>query len=247
MKTENDFVRWQDAVVPEQTDTYMPVSHEDLLDLVDNRLFVTGYEVNNRNIEQNHDGTTIIAHFIVKKEDHPDFTQEFAVVSDYKKRKAIMFASGGHVFICGNGMVVSEVTIVRKHTSRVWEELTEKCDEAIEKMEENWEKMLDDIYLMASIGLTLTQKSELLGRMLIEEKILSITEVSKVVAEIKKPTHDYSSRDSLWELYNYCTFILKDAHIMRKTKALKSLHDFLVGFAEDHAIVNDVSLYYSEE
>lgn len=240
MKTQNDFIRWQDAEVPAMTETYMPVPHQDLLDLVDRRLSVAGYEINNRRIEQNHDGTMIIAHFILAKIGSATygFTQEFAVVSDYEKRKAIMFASGGHVFICGNGMVVSEVTVVRKHTSRVWEEIEDRCDEAIEKMEDNWKKLIRDVISMTSVELNLTQKAELLGRLFVEEKIITITELSKIVSEISKPSFDYESEGTLWELYNHCTLILKDSHIMRKTKALKDLHDFMVEFANDYLIIN---------
>ena len=30
--------------------------------------------------------------------------------------------------------------------------------------------------------------------------------------ELEAPTHDYGAPDSLWELYNYTTFAMKESH-----------------------------------
>jgi len=236
---KKEFVRWQDAEVPLETETYMPVAHGDLFDLVDQRLSVAGYEITSRSVEQSIDGNVVIAHYIIRKDDDiEDFTQEFGVVNSYDKSKAIMFASGGHVFICGNGMVVSEMTTVRKHTSRVWHEINDKLDEAISHMEDSWTKLINDVLQMTLVEINTTQASEILGRMFMEEKILSLSDINKVTKEYFDPTHDYGNHGTLWQLYNHITYVLKDAHIMRKTKALKDTHDFMVEYAKDYININ---------
>jgi len=151
------------------------------------------------------------------------------------------------VFICGNGMVVSEMTVVRKHTSRVWDEIDEKLDQAVGRMEDNWKKLINDVMSMTNVELNLTQKAELLGRLFVEEGVITITELSKIKMEISQPTFDYESDGTLWELYNHCTLVLKEAHIMRKTKALKELHDFMVDYANDYLTIHSEVLYNGEE
>lgn len=234
-----EFVPWYEALLPQKTDTYMPVPHMELLQIVESRLLESGYTITKRSVEQSTDGQVIIAHFLISKgEGELDYTQEFGVVNSYNKTKPIVFASGGHVFICANGMVVSEFTTVRKHTSKVWDEIYDKLTEAIEKMEYNWEKLQQDVLKMTLTFLNLTQKAEVLGRLFVEEEVITITELSKIKKELSKPTHDYEACDTLWELYNYVTFVLKDAHILRKTEALKKTHDFMVEYANDYVIIN---------
>ena len=65
---------------------------------------------------------------------------------------------------------------------------------------------------MKNIEITPRKKAELIGRMLIEDQFIESTQLNIIERELKKPTHDYGSTDSLWELYQYTTFAMKEIH-----------------------------------
>jgi hypothetical protein len=48
--------------------------------------------------------------------------------------------------------------------------------------------------------------------MMIEDQFISSTQLNIITKELKAPTHDYGAKDSLWELYNYTTFAMKEIH-----------------------------------
>jgi len=72
--------------------------------------------------------------------------------------------------------------------------------------------MQDEREAMKQIELTKRTKAELIGRMMIEEEFIQSTQLNIIKRELNKPTHDYGAQDSLWELYNFATFAMKEAH-----------------------------------
>jgi hypothetical protein len=49
--------------------------------------------------------------------------------------------------------------------------------------------------------------------------------------EMKNPTHDYGAPDSLWELYNYTTFAMKEIHPTLWMQNHQAAHNFFVNEA----------------
>jgi hypothetical protein len=54
--------------------------------------------------------------------------------------------------------------------------------------------------------------SELVGRMILEKEFIESTQLNIIKRELKNPTHDYGAPQSLWELYQYTTFAMKEVH-----------------------------------
>jgi len=78
------------------------------------------------------------------------------------------------------------------------------------------------------IEMTKRVKAELIGRMLIEEQFISSTQMNIMARELESPTHDYGAPDSMWELYNYATFAMKELHpSIRMNNHIKA-HNFFV-------------------
>ena len=216
------------AELPVQTRSYTPVGHKQLIDFVQERLDASNFHVAKMDVDQNNSGTVIIANMALQHQITNDFYQEFSIINSYDKSKPVTFASGARVWICSNGMIVSEAVTVRKHTTNVWNELAEKADLAITQLQDNWEKTQQDIALMKHTELTFTRMAELIGRLFVEKQVLISTEANIVAREIKKPTFGAFSGQNLWSFYNACTFALKEAHVSRKNSSLKKLHDFCI-------------------
>jgi len=219
------------APVPEKTKSYTPVEHKKLIGFVEERLDLAGFERESLNVEDAKDGKIMIAHMGLKHKENDEFRQQFVTVNSYNKSKPVSFYSGAHVFVCSNGMVVTEATVVRKHTTNIWDELEVKADQAIVQLENNWKKTLEDVNRMKQTEMTRTQMAETAGRLYFEQHILRHTETSIVARELKKPTFEDFSALTLWALYNACTYALRQANAARKNEAHKALHDFCLAQA----------------
>jgi len=77
---------------------------------------------------------------------------------------------------------------------------------------ETFEKMVIEKKRMQEIEVTKKTSAELLGRMFIDEGIITSTQLNIINRELKTPTFDYGHKDSLWELYNHVTYSLRSAN-----------------------------------
>jgi hypothetical protein len=84
---------------------------------------------------------------------------------------------------------------------------------------------------MKNIEITKRTKAELIGRMLIEEQFIQSTQMNIIEREMKNPTHNYGAPDSLWELYNYTTFAMKEIHPTLWMQNHQAAHNFFVNEA----------------
>ena len=64
---------------------------------------------------------------------------------------------------------------------------------------------------------------------MIEQDVLTLSQVGIVKREIETPTHTYNApADSAWTLYNHITLALKDSHPMSYLNDHQKLHSFFV-------------------
>ena len=87
--------------------------------------------------------------------------------------------------------------------------------------------------LMKQVQITKRTKAELIGRMMIEEQFIQSTQLNIITRELKAPTHDYGAKDSLWELYNYTTFAMKETHPSQWMESHIKAHKFFNDYAYD--------------
>ena len=64
--------------------------------------------------------------------------------------------------------------------------------------------------------------------MIIEEQFIQSTQLNIIERELKNPTHDYGAPDSMWELYNYTTFAMKEIHPSLWMENHQRAHSFFV-------------------
>ena len=237
MKTQT---HWRDAVVPNLTETYSPVAHSELMYLLEKQLNMDGYQVINNVVDQNYNGQQIAGTMSLRKEtgiEGQELAQTMAYTNSYNKRIPIRFVSGGHVFICANGMIIGDIITMRKHTGEVFPALKEMMKVAVARMERDFEKTQADVLIMKDIDLTTTLAAELVGRMFVEERILNSNEVNEVVRQWRNPRFDDFKPRTMWSLYNAATWAMKDSTPDRKISALKKLHEFSMGVTNELAHV----------
>ena len=84
---------------------------------------------------------------------------------------------------------------------------------------------------MKEIEVTRRTKAELIGRLYLEEQLINSTQMNIIGRELDHPTHDYGAPGSLWELYNYTTFSMKELHPSTWMQSHQRAHSFFVNEA----------------
>lgn len=124
----------------------------------------------------------------------------------------------------------------RKHVSDVQEFTPSKIAEYITKAGDMFSVMQKEREMMKTIEISPRLRAELIGRMFIEEDFIHSTQLNIISKEIKAPTHDYNAPNTMWELYNFTTFSMKQLHPSLWMESHIDAHTWFVG--ESGAIVN---------
>ncbi len=223
-----NFKPWSEAAIPAVTETYSPVAHSELMYLIKQQLEERDYSLSGAvDVKQSLDGEQIAGTIGIQKDSYGgDFQQTLVFTNSYNKRLPIRLVSGARVFICSNGMIIGEIISLRKHTGDIFPALKQLITLAIDGMDKSFERTQNDVVVMKEVDLTTKLAAELIGRMYVEEQILTSQEVNEVVRQWRKPTFEDFKPNNLWSLYNHVTYALKEAAPSRKMESLKSLHEF---------------------
>ena len=73
--------------------------------------------------------------------------------------------------------------------------------------------------------------AELVGRMILEKEFIQSTQMNIIQRELKNPTFDYNSPGTLWELYQFTTFSMKEIHPSLWMNNHIDAHNFFVNAA----------------
>ncbi len=133
--------------------------------------------------------------------------------NSYNKQLTLKFAIGTRILVCSNGCVSGDFgAFKKKHVGEIQSFTPSAIVDYIAQAGEAFTLMQQQRESMKQIEITKRTKAELVGRMMLEEQFITSTQLNIISRELKAPTHDYNAKDSLWELYNYTTFAMKESH-----------------------------------
>lgn len=199
--------------VPKQTRTYKPVSHEQLIDLTLESIYQAGFELDKEIYTASSDGQIANGRFTISNVTDRDMQLQIGWQNSYNKMLTLKFAIGARIFICQNGCVSGDYgAFKKKHVGEVQTFAPNAITEYIKAAGDAFERMQKERDIMKTIEITNRRKAELLGRMLIEDQFIESTQLNIIEKEIKRPTHDYDCENTLWELYQYTTYAMKEVH-----------------------------------
>ena len=217
------------APVPMQTRTYKPITHQQLIDLTLESIHGAGFALDKETYSAARDGNIANGNFSIRNVADSEMQLQIGWQNSYDKSLSLKFAIGARIFICQNGMVHGDMgSFKKKHQGTVQEFTPAAITDYIKQAGETFQQMQKEREAMKQIELTKRTKAELIGRMLIEESFITSTQMNIIARELEAPTHDYGAPDSMWELYNYATFAMKEVHpSIRMNNHIKA-HSFFV-------------------
>jgi len=100
----------------------------------------------------------------------------------------------------------------KKHVGEIQTFTPQAISEYIKTAGDVFMQMQHEREAMKQIELSKRITADLIGRMYIEQDFIESTQLNIIKRELNKPTHNYSADNSLWELYQFTTFAMKEIH-----------------------------------
>jgi len=218
------------AVKPMQTNHYKPVLHEQLMDLTLNSIEKAGFVLDKETYSSAKSGQVANGRYTIKNVRDNEMQLEIGWQNSYDKSLSLKFAIGARIFICQNGCVHGDMGAFRKkHMGDVQEFTPATITEYIKTAGESFQVLCNDKARMKEIELTKRVKAELVGRLYLEEAMLTSDQLNIIAGQMVAPTIDYNCPDSLWELYNFTTYAVRGRlHPSHYMDTHSKIHRFFV-------------------
>lgn len=220
------------AEIPQQTRTYKPVSHERLIDLTLESIYQSGFELASESYSSARNGNVANGKFAIKNVADSEMQLQIGWQNSYDKSLSLKFAIGTKIFICSNGCVSGDYgAFKKKHQGEIQEFTPQAITEYIQRAGDAFQRMQAERETMKSIDVSRRVQAELIGRMIVEEQFIESTQLNIIRKELENPTHDYGASGSLWELYQFTTFSMKEVHPTLWMDNHIDAHNFFTGAA----------------
>jgi len=201
------------AELPAQTRTYKPITHQQLIDLTLESIHGAGFSLDKELYSAARDGQIANGNFSIRNVADKEMQLQIGWQNSYDKSLSLKFAIGARIFICQNGMVHGDMgSFKKKHQGTVQEFTPNAITDYIKQAGETFRQMQSEREAMKQIELSKRTKAELIGRLMLEESLISSMQVNQIAKELTSPTYDYGAPDSMWELYQFTTQTMKETH-----------------------------------
>lgn len=215
------------VMLPEQTDTYIPVAHNLLVDkVVEITTEVLPVQLEAEAFGLARDGDQMFAHLRFKNgQGNKEMGLCVGLVNSYNKSLQVRLAAGASIFVCDNLMLAGGITYARRHTLNVWEDLEEAILERIAQAELSFETVVEDAKAMGDVDISNLCAYRVLGE-LYGERLLTNPMMSEARSEWEKPAHDDFKPRTKWSLYNAITASMKRTPPGKIMENHQRLHEY---------------------
>lgn len=213
--------------LPKATKSYSPVPHKAVINTILEELDKKGVKVLGELYSSARKGKIGMGNYQLDGGDS-EMNLRLAFLNSYDKSKPLQVGFGTNVIVCTNGMFVSDMLkFKRKHTGTVLQEFKEEIGMYVDKAGEIFEKIKYDREAMKNIEMTKRTTAELIGRMYVEENIITETQIAVIKRELQNPSFNYGIENSLWNVYNAATVSMKETHPGLYMDQHSKLHKFV--------------------
>lgn len=217
--TEEDVFAFK---APENTNTYESLSHRTVIETLQAILSDNGYVILSKTYRTSTDGDVCHGRFLLDS-DNVDLGKELQFLNSYNKTKCLTIAIGSHVFVCENGMVMGEYAFKHRHSNGILQFFNMFLYEVLQKIEDMHQESITLMEAMKRIFLTNRERAGLIGEMLLEDKIITSSQIETIESQHKES--EFFNDNSLWSLYNNVTEALKDSHPSNAMRSYAKLTD----------------------
>ena len=219
--------------LPAATKTYQPVAHKDVIDLVlDTMESTLPLALRDVRVGVAAKGQEMFG--VAEFDGTGDYPWGFAAGfrNSYNKQVSAGVCFGAHVFVCSNLCFRGDgITVMRKHTTNIWKDLTERFTAAAVGSFGEFLKVSQDLASFRGIQMDHDMAAAALGVMYNRGYIQS-GEMIKALNYFKHAPHEEHRTMDLFALYQGVNHALKGSAPHRAMSAHAKLHDFAIELRE---------------
>ena len=222
-----------DVPTPTPTKTWFPIPHISLFEKVKEALTT----LNLRIVEEAHALTKEGARYfgLLRVENCRPAGGDFGYVVGLRNSHDMSFtatlAVGSHVFVCDNLSFSGEITIARKHTRFIEQDLPRLTANAIGLLNQKWTVMEDRYNGYKATELSDAQAHDIMIRA-IDLEATTIKQLPTVMTEWRTPRHpEFAEKRNAWRLFNAFTEAAKESSLQMLPKRTINLHGLMDSFS----------------
>jgi hypothetical protein len=211
--------------LPLKTQSYTPVPHIVLTDILSEALDKRNLDVQKKRFTANDNGQQMFSVWEVGSPENGQY-MNIGFRNSYDKSLAVGLCAGSTVIVCSNLMFKGDIKVMRKHTNGVFKELKDIVNTVVESAEVQFLNIVKDVEEMKLRPMDRRQMAELAGRMFIEDGILTSTQLSILKNEVYFSEHFKEATQ--WDFYNHCTEALKTCTPKQLMQKHIQLHNYIL-------------------
>ena len=216
-----------DAPISYEGSKYSPMSHRAIIETMSQYLEKRDIKVQEESYLVGGFGQKVIGQLDLGVLDK-DLNYTLAWKNSLDGSMSFGIASGSLVQVCSNTNIWGEdVNIKRRHTGRnTTQDIIEHINGALNTFENVYSLHTRRKEQLSNEKVSKRQISELIGRLYLEDDLIKDQQLSIIKKELNSPSFEYGAPDSAWELYNHCTYAIKESHPLNWHKTHKDVCTF---------------------
>lgn len=228
---------------PPATESFFPIGHGTLINLVTDHFAQTGMQVVNTVHGLAKEGARYFGLFQIENRDNPEYDVIIGLRNAHDHAFAAGLAVGSGVFICDNLAFSSEVKIARKHTRFIERDLPAMVAKGIAQITDHRVTQDQRIESYKNAGLSKKDAYSAVVEML-KVKAFPNVRVQDVVKEYDNPRYSEFTDENVWRLFNAVTTVCRPSMLesVARTRALHAICDKLSLFRRPSTIEGEFEL-----
>lgn len=224
------------AATPAATETWVPIAHSRLLELVEGTLEASGMAIANEAHALWNDGQRYFGLMeLTGGATEADYSLVIGLRNSHDKSFPAAIALGNAPTVCDNLAFSAEVTIARRHTRFIERDLPRIVHTSVARLADLRGQQDERIRRYKETALSDPLAHDLVVRA-VDANVLPVTQLPAVLAEWRTPSHKEftAGGKTLWRFHNALTHVWKGrnlAALPRRSQALQGLLDATCGLA----------------
>jgi hypothetical protein len=227
---------------PDATDTWRPVAHSEVVDVLIDRAGSRGLKVRSERYavmagalyspqgsKVELPGARLFGSLDFQPVPGMPFpagcTPSAGIRNSHDKSFALSILSGARVFVCANGVLSAEHIVARKHTSRL--DLLESIDRALDSFMDSIRSFQEMFTKLSELRLTRNRAHSMIIAMA-RAGAFSSSDILPVADEFENPRHSEFKDLTAWNLYQSATENMKAQSPSRQVDGFKALNSVLL-------------------
>lgn len=210
-----------DCVTPDPTDSWCPIPHGSLIELLENKLPEYGLTVQQQAHGLHNNGERYFGMFQIGTDgastDGNDFAMVFGLRNSHDKSFPAGLCLGSGVFVCDNLAFSAEVVVGRRHTTHIMRDLPLLVSNAVGRLVEGRVNQEQRLEAYKQTEITNSEADHLVCEAF-RQGAIGKTRIADVLEQWRTPAHPEFKDRTAWSLFNGFTEVYKNSN--RKSRAL---------------------------